>query len=78
MTTNTDPANSVMYMLGEIRGDVKSILAAQAARDGRVGVLEDRVGALERSRAYFLGWSAAFAALVGAAFHYLPKIGAGH
>lgn len=68
---------SVMYLLGEIRGDVKSILASQIVRDERIKSLEMRVGGLERSRSWLVGAWFGVTALGGAALHLL-KNGASH
>jgi hypothetical protein len=51
-----------MYMLGEMRGDIKSILEQAKKTNGRVSVLEDKT---EKHGEFITGFKAKVAVIIG-------------
>lgn len=56
--------------IGELKGDVKSLLAAKASQDETIEEHAKRLGSIERSRAWLLGVSATVSAGVAAVVEY--------
>lgn len=59
----TDP--NIYYLLGEISGNVRAILVAQAASDKKQSVLEQRVSALEHAQIKMIAAASAAATILG-------------
>lgn len=60
---NTDPSNQLLLMLGEMRGDIKAILASQQDQAADIKALDGRVEKLENWKSWVLGAAAAVGAL---------------
>ena len=65
--------NRIYLLLGELRGDVKAILASRSETKADVEDLDKRVAVLEKSRHIMLGGAAAIGAVVTPAIQYIIK-----
>lgn len=65
--------DSILMVLGELKGKLDAVLAGQISLDKRIEQQEGRINKLENSKAWVLGAAAAVSTLIG----YLMKV-AGH
>jgi hypothetical protein len=66
-----DLSSTVLLKLGELCGKMDALITARAEDALRLGLVEKRVGALERSRSYLYGIGAVVSAGITIAGHYL-------
>jgi hypothetical protein len=69
--SDQDLNSTVLLKLGELCGKMDALITARAEDGLRLGIVETRVGALERSRSYIYGIGAVISAGVTIVAHYV-------
>ncbi len=73
MSEFTHPNDKIYLLLGEMRGDIKALLAATHDIKKELVVHDNRIDNLEKGRAYLMGAAAALGAAISAGYQYLTK-----
>lgn len=69
-----DKHSDIMYMLGEMRGDIKGVLAYMEKQNGRLEKVENRTSNLENAENYRRGQAAIISIIVAAGWEQITKI----
>jgi hypothetical protein len=63
----------IYYRLGQLEGKIDAFLTRLSAHEEEVGVLEERIQQLEKTKHMMIGYAAAISAFVALAVKYLMQ-----